>query len=186
MRKNHKYTREFLEPLVKESSAWAEVCRKIGLAPMTGSQAHLARRAKQFGIDCSHFKGRAWNKGRTFPKLRRSLSDYLKKDSHIKSHLLKTKLIEAGLKKKVCEICNSTEWLGEPIDLELDHKNSDHWDNRLENLQIICPNCHARVTRHRRAVVEQLADSVHLECTVRKDMRVRISPTAPFTGPVAQ
>ena len=42
-----------------------------------------------------------------------------------------------------CECCKNVEWNGRPIPLEVHHINGDNTDNRLENLQILCPNCHA-------------------------------------------
>jgi hypothetical protein len=57
---------------------------------------------------------------------------------------LKARLIAAGLKKNECEECGLTEWRGAPIGLQLHHRNGDKTDNRLPNLQILCPNCHAQ------------------------------------------
>jgi Trp operon repressor len=60
-----------------------------------------------------------------------------------RSHL-RHRLHDAGLKEKRCESCGLTEWLGKPIGLQLHHVNGDGLDNRLENLQVVCGNCHAQ------------------------------------------
>ena len=60
-----------------------------------------------------------------------------------RSHL-KERLVEEGLKEDRCEICGITEWLGKPLSMALHHLNGDGNDNRLENLQFLCPNCHAQ------------------------------------------
>ena len=57
---------------------------------------------------------------------------------------LKTRLLSEGLKTKQCEICGLDEWLGRPLSLELHHVNGDGNDNRLENLQLLCGNCHSQ------------------------------------------
>ena len=58
---------------------------------------------------------------------------------------IKGKLIREGLKENKCEICGLiNEWNGKPLVLQLHHINGNHTDNRLENLQILCPNCHSQ------------------------------------------
>ena len=57
---------------------------------------------------------------------------------------LKQRLFAAGLKENRCELCGLTEWLGEPLSMALHHVNGDGGDNRLENLQLLCPNCHSQ------------------------------------------
>jgi hypothetical protein len=60
-----------------------------------------------------------------------------------RSHL-KGRLLREGLKENRCEICGITEWLGKPLSMELHHVNGDGKDNRLENLQLLCGNCHSQ------------------------------------------
>lgn len=57
---------------------------------------------------------------------------------------LKRRLIKDGLKKNVCEVCGLTEWQGAPLSMQLHHKNGDGKDNRLQNISLLCPNCHAQ------------------------------------------
>ena len=58
------------------------------------------------------------------------------------SNKLKTRLLEEGYKEYKCERCGLTEWLGDPIPLQLHHKDGIHNNNILENLELLCPNCH--------------------------------------------
>lgn len=136
-----------VESAVSSSVTWAEVCRKLGIQPNSGSQTHLSRRARLWEIDYSHFKGRFFRKGvQIGPK--RPIEEYLIENSTINSDSLRRKLINAGLKPKHCEICLISEWMGEEAPLELDHINNIHTDCRFENLMILCPNCHALKTRN--------------------------------------
>jgi HNH endonuclease len=57
---------------------------------------------------------------------------------------IKRRLIRAGLKEERCENCGITEWLGRPLSMQVHHKNGDGNDNRLENLELLCANCHSQ------------------------------------------
>ena len=63
----------------------------------------------------------------------------------ITSNNLKKRLVKDGIKEDRCERCGLTNWLDKPIALALHHINENHFDNHLENLQILCPNCHIQV-----------------------------------------
>ena len=145
-----KYTKELLEPIVQKSFHWAEVCRALGIAPFSGSQTHLKKRVLGFGIDISHFRGKVWNKGTSLPP-KRPIEDYLSGNRFINSHNLKKRLIREGLKEERCEACGTSEWQGEQVVVELDHKDNNHLNNSLDNLVVLCPNCHALKTRKERA-----------------------------------
>ena len=62
---------------------------------------------------------------------------------------IKRRLFAEGLKDEKCEMCGISEWLGYKIGLELDHINGNSYDHRIDNLRILCPNCHATTSTYR-------------------------------------
>ena len=127
-----------LEKLVNESASFTEILRKQGKAISGAAVKVLKHKLDEYGIKYFFLKEKEIHK-----KL--ELSEILKKDRPYKSSALKQRLIESGLKKDVCEICDQGPvWNGKHLQLQLDHINGDHNDNRLENLRILCPNCHTQ------------------------------------------
>jgi len=59
------------------------------------------------------------------------------------SHKLKYILLKSGLKEYKCENCGLEMWCGIPMPIQLHHIDGNHTNNSLENLQLLCPNCHA-------------------------------------------
>lgn len=98
---------------------------------------------RKLGLDRSHFTGMAWAKGRKRRDLALSLAEILVQGSTYGSSRLRERLVAEGLLLPLCAECSLTEWRGERLPLHLDHINGDHTDNRLENLRILCPNCHS-------------------------------------------
>jgi 5-methylcytosine-specific restriction endonuclease McrA len=75
----------------------------------------------------------------------KSLEDILVEDStYTNNTSLKKRLLESNLLEYKCSICGINEWQGKPLSLQLDHINGNNKDNRIENLRLLCPNCHSQ------------------------------------------
>lgn len=141
-----KYEEKSFTKIVLESLSYSEVCKKINLIPIGGNLKTVKKYIIIYKIDISHFTGSAWNVGKRYRNFRIiSLDDILIENStYTNNRKLKYKLFDAGLKENKCECCSLTEWNNKPINLELHHINGNNTDNRLGNLQILCPNCHCQ------------------------------------------
>lgn len=96
--------------------------------------------------------GKGWNRGENFktPKPKQPIEQILVEHStYVNSNNLRKRLLNEGIKERKCECCSNTEWMGRPISLELHHVNGVKDDLRIENLQILCPNCHAFTDNYR-------------------------------------
>lgn len=149
MREN-KFNKEELERAVKDSYSIADVLRYSKLKPAGGNYATINKYILKWNIDKSHFTGQLWNKGKhTVCHPPKPLSEILIDNSEYQSYKLARRLIKEKVKEYKCEMCGNTEWMGKRIPLELHHINGNHSDNRLENLQLLCPNCHALTINYR-------------------------------------
>jgi hypothetical protein len=79
------------------------------------------------------------------------------KHQTLQSHKLKLRLIKEGLKEPKCEQCNLHQWMGVPIPLELHHCDGNRFNNGLENLKLLCPNCHALTDNYRAKNIRNLS-----------------------------
>lgn len=145
----HSYTIEEFKKAVEESYSIAQALTKLKLSPRGGNYRIFKRFEKLYNIDTSHFTGQGHMKGRKNNFLTKPLSEILVKNCEYSSNKLRKRLISEGLKEHRCECCGLTEWLDEPIPLELDHIDGDHYNNLIENLKILCPNCHAKTPTYR-------------------------------------
>ena len=144
-----KYTEEQLRSAIESSGSIRQVLSKLGLKEAGGNYETIKRRISKLNINTSHFHGQAHLKGKTHDYTKKPIEFYLTENSHHQSYKLKYRLISEGIKEHKCECCGITEWMGRQTPIELDHINGNHYDNRLPNLRLLCPNCHAQTETYR-------------------------------------
>ena len=149
--KKRSWTIEQLEEAVKASGSVRQVLAKLGLKEAGGNYAQIRKYINELGLNIVHFHGQAWNKGLKIEgQYWYKMEELLVADSSYQSYKLKQRLFIDGIKTPKCEECG---WCKKSPDgrvpLELDHINGNNRDNRLENLRVLCPNCHSLKPTHR-------------------------------------
>lgn len=127
-----------MNPKCARRHDWAAIQRHY-------DQGHSVRECQQL----FDFSSQAWyeavkRKAVTPRPAALPLSELLVRNSRRGRWNIKLRLVAAGLKENECEQCGLSEWRGEPLSLALHHVNGDGHDNRLENLVLLCPNCHSQ------------------------------------------
>ena len=148
----YKFTKEDYENAAMVSKSIAGVCRELNIRPVGGNYKTINNKIKEYGINIEHFTGGAWNVGDRFKPFNKGIKmeDILSnKVKYVSGGKLRKRLIDGGYKRYVCEKCGLSEWMGRQIPLELNHINGDNMDNRLDNLEILCCNCHAQTDNWR-------------------------------------
>ncbi|WP_086562169.1 HNH endonuclease signature motif containing protein [Streptomyces africanus] len=147
-REGVKWTRDVLERAVAASTNMVEVLRHLGLEVVGGHHTHISRKIKAYGIDTSHFQvtGRGKPRRRPGSLLVKQPSDSARR---IASNRLKRAMLGQGVEER-CSLCGvEAVWRGEPLPLEVDHIDSDWRNNRIDNLRLLCPNCHSTADSYR-------------------------------------
>ncbi|MGV9285290.1 HNH endonuclease [Streptomyces sp. NPDC003730] len=135
-----------LHAAVTSSVSIAEALRRLE-RPDNGTQRALLRRwIIEESLSTAHFLGQAHQRGRPGVTPLKQPEDILVKHGgkrRTRTALLRRALRALGVPEKCVGCGTGPEWLGKPMTLEIDHVNGDWSDDRRENLQLLCPNCHA-------------------------------------------
>lgn len=134
-------TDEEFKNLIENSASTADVLRALDYSVLGNSWAYkiIAERMDKLQITFGK-KLKYDNNNYTLIPLKK----ILEKDSNYNRTKLKERLVREGIKEYKCECCGIAEWNSKPISLQLHHKNGINNDNRLSNLQLLCPNCHSQ------------------------------------------
>jgi 5-methylcytosine-specific restriction endonuclease McrA len=93
------------------------------------------------------FNARAWHKAtrrgeiRTRP-LGMPIAELLTRRGSRRN--VKLRLLRLGILENRCSVCGLSDWQGKPLIVHIDHINGIKDDHRLENLRMLCPNCHSQ------------------------------------------
>jgi hypothetical protein len=152
-REGGRWTREVLEEAVAASTNMFDVLRRLGVELVGGQHTHISRRIKAFNIDTSHFAVPSWTERMRDNQRRRAPEEIFVENTsahprRVRSSRLKSGMLEVGVKEQ-CALCELKTWFGDPMPLEVDHIDGDWRNNRIENLRLICPNCHSATNTYR-------------------------------------
>ena len=148
----YRFTDDQLIEACEASLSIAQVLNKLGLVPAGGNYTTIKNKIANLNIDTSHFTGKGWNVGeryKPFHPLIPIKEILVEHSAYTNTYHLKDRLLKEGIKEYKCECCGNTVWNGQPIPLELHHINGIKEDLRLENLKLLCPNCHALTPNYR-------------------------------------
>ncbi len=129
-----------LTSAVAKAETLSDVLREFGMATGSGNYKSINKAIARLGIDTSHLIGRGSGRGGNA----RTDAEVFCENSTYSRHGLLRRLLAKGVSEE-CAVCGvGGEWQGKPLRLQVDHINGVNNDHRLENLRVMCPNCHSQ------------------------------------------
>src|SRR5574337_228364 len=144
--RQRKYTNDQFIEAIKNNFSVRNALKTLGVAPTGGSYKLFYQRVKQLNLDISHFTGQSYWEGKSHPNNSKiPLTDILVKHGNpYNTSMLRLRLISENILSNQCSKCGISTWQGEPLSLHLDHIDGDNNNNLIENLRLLCPNCHSQ------------------------------------------
>ena len=142
----YNWNKEKIEEAIRISTSYSETLRNLGIPTQGNNADTLKKYIEKYNLDISHF---TFGKPESLKNIKYiPVSEYLGTDKCIATCKLKAKLLKEGLKENKCECCGITEWNGKSLVMQLHHIDGDNTNNSLDNLQMLCPNCHSQTENY--------------------------------------
>jgi len=132
------YSDDQFKTAVANNKSVAGVLRELKLRPVGGNYKTVHRNVQLFQLNTDHWTNQGWNKGHQL----KDWSHY-RRNTDLKKHLVKDR-------GHMCESCLNNKWMQVDITLELEHIDGDVTNNQIDNLKLLCPNCHSLTPTWRR------------------------------------
>jgi len=139
-RKRIEINEEHFIKVINEEPTAARACKRLGMKFTT-----FKRYAEKLGV----YKTNIGKKGVESLLPEDILIKIQKSNKKIRGQRIKQVLFLLGIKEEKCERCGLKFWNGQPLSLELHHKDGNPYNNSLENFEILCPNCHSQTENFR-------------------------------------
>lgn len=153
------YSKEELQKIANDCKSYRDFAIKLGYSPNGGGSINSVKQAiKEMNLDISHFTGQGWNKD-NFDYNRFQYGKIIKVANALPAI--------TALRGHKCEMCGQEKWFGEIIPLEIHHIDGDRLNNVLDNLQLLCPNCHALTENWRGKNISKKKETVDEETFVK-------------------
>lgn len=139
--------KEFMSAVTDpEVKSYEDLAIRLGYTTKKNvNKSNFKLMAEDLGVDIDKYIS---DKRKVTPKsnFKRKLEnkEIFAKNSPVSTRIVKYRIMSDSLLEYACTHCGITEWCGHKISLHLDHVNGDNKDNRLENLQFLCYNCHSQ------------------------------------------
>ena len=147
-----KYSKEKLEPIIKNSKTINEVLKKLNMRCAGGNYKTIKMYITHYNLSTEHFYEHEEKIKRILERTennKKPLNEILIENSTYNRGSLKKRIINEKIINYQCAKCmNKGDWMGEKLILQLEHKNGVYNDNRIENLEFLCPNCHSQTNTY--------------------------------------